>query len=293
MTNDSRLKPAAELAKHNRRFPGESEEYRKARSALLAEEIELRRHIERVAAQRRTLPPGGEVPEDYRFEGEQGPARLSELFGDKQTLVTYNWMFGPERERPCPMCTSLLSALDGEMPDILQRVAFAVVGRSPIERLKAFKKERGWRHLKIYSSAGNDFNRAMRTRSPERRRQCRLQRLHSRRRRDPPFLGRRDGYGERRPRTGPARRAGPDADLDDPRHDARGTRRRLVSEAGVRPVSGVETRQCLPQFSERRVSMAINNVLAGVAVKELALGGSLVRATSWTRHRQSTDARGG
>jgi predicted dithiol-disulfide oxidoreductase (DUF899 family) len=160
MTSDQRLKPATELAKHHRRFPGESEQYRKARTALLAEEIELRRHVERVAAQRRALPPGGEPPEDYRFENERGPARLSELFGDKQTLVTYNWMFGPERERPCPMCMSLLSALDGEMPDILQRVAFAVIGRSPIERLTAFKKERGWRHLKIYSSAGNDFNRA-------------------------------------------------------------------------------------------------------------------------------------
>ncbi len=58
------------------------------------------------------------------------------------------------------MCTSFLSALDGEMPDIVQRVAFAVIGRSPLERLTAFKKERGWRHLKLYSSASNDFNRA-------------------------------------------------------------------------------------------------------------------------------------
>ena len=57
------------------------------------------------------------------------------------------------------MCTSLLSAWDGEMPDIEQRVAFAVVAKSPIERLVAFKKERGWRHLKLYSSAGNSFNR--------------------------------------------------------------------------------------------------------------------------------------
>ena len=160
MTSDQPLKPAEQLAQHDRRFPGESEPYRKARTALLAEEIELRRHIERVAAQRRALPAGGEVPEDYRFEGERGPARLSDMFGGKDTLVTYNWMFGPQRERPCPMCTSLLSALDGEMPDILQRVAFAVIGRSPIERLTAFKKERGWRHLKLFSSAGNDFNRA-------------------------------------------------------------------------------------------------------------------------------------
>jgi len=155
----STLKPARELADLPRRFPGESAEYRKARNELLAEEIELRRHIERVAAQRRALPLGGVVPQDYRFEGEAGPVTLSEMFGTHDTLVTYNWMFGPKRERPCPMCTSLLSAYDGEMPDMLQRVAFAVIARSPIEKLTAFAKERGWRYLRLYSSAGNTFNR--------------------------------------------------------------------------------------------------------------------------------------
>ncbi|EEA04387.1 protein of unknown function DUF899 thioredoxin family protein [Burkholderia sp. H160] len=153
------LKPARELADLPPRFPGESAEYRRARNALLVEEIELRRQIERVAAQRRALPPGGIVPEDYRFDGETGPVTLSQMFGAHDTLVIYNWMFGPRRERPCPMCTSLLSAWDGEMPDILQRVAFAVVARSPIERLVAFKQERGWRHLRLYSSGGNTFNR--------------------------------------------------------------------------------------------------------------------------------------
>jgi predicted dithiol-disulfide oxidoreductase (DUF899 family) len=153
------LKPARELADQPSRFPGESAEYRRARNALLAEEIELRRQIERVAAQRRALPPGGSVPEDYRFDGEAGEVTLSQTFGAHDTLVTYNWMFGPRRERPCPMCTSLLSAWDGEMPDILQRVAFAVIGRSPIDKLVAFKRERGWRHLRLYSSLGNTFNR--------------------------------------------------------------------------------------------------------------------------------------
>jgi predicted dithiol-disulfide oxidoreductase (DUF899 family) len=153
------LRAAADLARLPRRFPGESEAYRQARNALLEQEIELRRHIERVAAQRRALPPGGQVPEDYRFEDERGAITLSQLFGDHDTLVTYNWMFGPQRERPCPMCTSLLSALDGEMSDILQRTAFAVIGRAPVDRLLAFKRERGWRYLPIVSSGGNTFNR--------------------------------------------------------------------------------------------------------------------------------------
>jgi predicted dithiol-disulfide oxidoreductase (DUF899 family) len=153
------LKPARQLVELPPRFPGESAAYRRARNDLLAEEIELRRHIERVAVQRRALPPGGVVPEDYRFDGEAGPVTLSEMFGDHDTLVTYNWMFGPQRARPCPMCTSLLSAYDGEMPDILQRVAFAVIARAPIGKLVAFAKERGWRHLRLYSSGGNTFNR--------------------------------------------------------------------------------------------------------------------------------------
>jgi predicted dithiol-disulfide oxidoreductase (DUF899 family) len=157
MANGPSLQPANELARHQFRYPNESAEYRDARAKLLAEEIELRRQIEKVAKHRRALPQGGEVPQDYEFIGEEGHVRFFNLFGWKDTLITYNFMFRPQRERPCPMCTSLLSALDGEMPDILQRVAFAVIATSPIERLVAFKKERGWRHLKLYSAVGNAF----------------------------------------------------------------------------------------------------------------------------------------
>ncbi|MDB5522358.1 MAG: protein of unknown function thioredoxin family protein [Rhizobium sp.] len=154
------LVPAVELASRNGvRFPNESEDYRRARDALLTEEIELRRHIERVAEQRRKLPPGGAVKQTYQFEGAGGPISFSELFGDKDTLVVYSYMFGPQRERPCPMCTSLLSAWDGEVPDIQQRVALAVVARSPIERLLAFKKERGWHHMPLFSDTTGEFSR--------------------------------------------------------------------------------------------------------------------------------------
>jgi predicted dithiol-disulfide oxidoreductase (DUF899 family) len=158
--NGSTLKPAAELAKASgMRFPNESAEYRRAREALLIEEIELRRHIERVAEQRRALPPGGEVKKNYMFEGEKGPVSFAGLFGDKTTLVIYNYMYGPQREKPCPMCTSLLSSWDGEVPDILQRVALAVVARSPIARLVAVKKERGWHHLPLYQDISGEFSR--------------------------------------------------------------------------------------------------------------------------------------
>src|SRR5450755_243127 len=91
---------------HHLRFPGESAGYRAARNALLDEEMELRRLTERVAAQRRALPAGGAIPEDYQFDGDSGPVNLSALFvPGKDTLAVYSFMYGPERERPCPGCT--------------------------------------------------------------------------------------------------------------------------------------------------------------------------------------------
>ncbi|MGN6571424.1 MAG: DUF899 family protein [Pseudolabrys sp.] len=159
MSGHTALTPAKTLAENCRvRILNESEEYRRARTALLAEEIELRRHIERVAEMRRALPAGAPL-KDYRFIGENGPVNLEGLFGDKQSLVVYTYMYGPQRERPCPMCTSLLSSWDGEANDIMQRVALAVVARSPIERLVAFKKERGWRALRLYSDPSQEFCR--------------------------------------------------------------------------------------------------------------------------------------
>ena len=120
---DAELKPARDMAEAlPTRWPGESEAYRRARTELLAEEIELRRQIQRVAQHRRALPPGP-VAKDYRFLDAEGKEiGLVDLFGRHDTLFTYFWMFGPERERPCPMCTSFVGSLDVPAPDIEQRV---------------------------------------------------------------------------------------------------------------------------------------------------------------------------
>jgi predicted dithiol-disulfide oxidoreductase (DUF899 family) len=114
MADTQTLAPAEQLAETNKmHFPNESAAYRRARNTLLVEEIELRRHIERVASQRRELPPGGQIPRDFEFVSEQGPTRLSELFGNKSTLMIYSMMYGPQRKEPCPMCTSFLSSWNG------------------------------------------------------------------------------------------------------------------------------------------------------------------------------------
>jgi predicted dithiol-disulfide oxidoreductase (DUF899 family) len=160
MPADVQLKPAAELAEASvTRQPGESADYRQARTALLAEEIALRRQIQRVAAQRRALPPGP-VAQAYRLLDEQGrEIGLADLFGRHDTLFTYFWMYGPERQRPCPMCTSFVGALDIPAPDIDQRLSLAIIGRSPVARQLAFARERGWRNLKFYQTVGDDFPR--------------------------------------------------------------------------------------------------------------------------------------
>ena len=145
------------------RYPNESAEYRKARNALLTEEMALRRQIEAVAAQRRALPPGGEVPEDYRFERIRENAmpervEMSKLFGRHRTLILYSFMYGPERDTPCPMCTHLLDSINGGARHVGQRAALYVVAKSPIARLVAWARERGWDHLQFLSTAGNGYD---------------------------------------------------------------------------------------------------------------------------------------
>src|ERR1700722_12305855 len=104
MYDTEELVPAQDLAATNKaHYPNESAEYRAARNELIVEEIELRRHLERVASQRRALPAGGEIPQDFLLASETGLARFSSLFGDKQTLMIYSMMYGPQRKAPCPM----------------------------------------------------------------------------------------------------------------------------------------------------------------------------------------------
>ncbi|HTC51621.1 MAG TPA: DUF899 family protein [Steroidobacteraceae bacterium] len=160
LSNDG-LIPATELAARRRAaFPAESQAYADARQRLLAEEIELRRHLERVSEQRRALPPGPVIQKNYRFTDRNGTDNgLLDLFGAHHTLVTYMWMYGPQRARPCPMCTNFLGPLNANANDISQRAALRILGRSPVERQLAFAKERGWQHLEFVQTLNDDYAR--------------------------------------------------------------------------------------------------------------------------------------
>lgn len=144
-------------------FPNESSDYRAARDRLLQAEIQLRSQVAEVAAQRRELPIGGQAAEDYEFSelrdaGRIRPVRMSELFGPHDSLFLYSFMYGPQAEQPCPMCSSLLDALNGNAPHINQRTSLAVVARSPIERAAEFAEQRGWHNLRLVSSHDNSYN---------------------------------------------------------------------------------------------------------------------------------------
>jgi predicted dithiol-disulfide oxidoreductase (DUF899 family) len=103
-------------------------------------------------------PPN--VFEEAAAQRKPVKVKLSELFAPgKDTLAIYSFMFGPERERPCPGCTHFLDGLDGAVRHTRERFNFAVGAKSPLPRILAFADERGWRHLRLLSTAGNSYDR--------------------------------------------------------------------------------------------------------------------------------------
>jgi len=168
-TRNDDLIPATQLAtKRRATFPGESRAYADARQALLSEEIEVPRHLARVAEQRRALPQGPVIEKNYRFiDATAADKGLLDLFGDHDTLVTYFWMYGPQRARPCPMCTNLLGPLNANAADIKQRASLKILGRSPVERQQAFARERGWTFLDFVQTVGDDYARDVDALTPD------------------------------------------------------------------------------------------------------------------------------
>jgi len=148
---------------HGMRYPGESAQYRQLRDKLLQAELELNAQVQAVAALLRQLPLGGEA-KDYVFEeaGDGGAARkvrLTELFASGQdALLLYSYMYGPRMKSPCPMCTSFLDGLAGSAQHIRQRASLAVAAGSPIARILDVARQRGWRNLRLLSSAGSSYN---------------------------------------------------------------------------------------------------------------------------------------
>ena len=151
-----------------RQYPNETMEYRAARDQLLEAEIELRNNIERVAGMRRQLPPGPPVKQDYPFV--EGPSdlssdtptrtvQLSSLFEDgKDDLIVINYMYGPNDDAPCPMCSMWADGYNAVAPHVERRANLVLVAATDIAHLREIARDRGWENLRLLSSQGTTFN---------------------------------------------------------------------------------------------------------------------------------------
>ena len=146
------------------RYPNESKAYRDARDALLKDEQEVIDKTKAGSAKRRGLPDGGQLKEDYVFqwanEGKVGQrVKLSELFDGKDTLLVYSFMFGPNWDKPCPSCTSLMDGFDRTWYSVAQDAAFAAIAKAPAERINAWARERGWSQIPLLSGYESPFQK--------------------------------------------------------------------------------------------------------------------------------------
>lgn len=144
------------------RYPNESTEYRAARDALLEEENALVERVKALAEKRRQLPLGGKLKEDYLFkranEGSVGQdVRLSELFGDKSTLMLYNFMYGPGWDNPCLSCTSLMDGFDRTAYQVNQDAALCGIAKAPAEKIHDWASSRGWTQIDLLSGYGTTY----------------------------------------------------------------------------------------------------------------------------------------
>ncbi|MDX8034138.1 DUF899 family protein [Lentzea sp. BCCO 10_0856] len=142
---------------------GTDDRHVSARIELAKQERRLRDQIEAVAAARRALPPGPVLGE-YEFveaTAAQDRVRLTDLFGEHETLVVYHLMFAPSDDEACPMCSMWVDGFNGVTPHLTRHTAFVVVAKAPPDRLLEWARRRGWDRLRVLSSHGTSFNEDM------------------------------------------------------------------------------------------------------------------------------------
>jgi predicted dithiol-disulfide oxidoreductase (DUF899 family) len=136
---------------------GTREEWLAARLALLNEEKELTRRSDELARRRQELP-WVRIDKAYRFDTDNGPASLLDLFGGRSQLLVYHFMFGPDYTAGCPSCSSIADGFNGFVIHLANHdVAFSAVSRAPLPKLQAYKRRLGWT-FPWASSHGGDFN---------------------------------------------------------------------------------------------------------------------------------------
>src|SRR5882762_3648209 len=133
------------------------EEWLAARRKLLKEEKELTRRSDELARQRQELP-WVRIDKEYRFETDEGPASLADLFRGRSQLLIYHFMFGPEYTAGCPSCSAIADGFDRSAIHLANHdVTLGAVSRAPLAKLQAYKKRMGW-SFPWASSFNSDFN---------------------------------------------------------------------------------------------------------------------------------------
>jgi predicted dithiol-disulfide oxidoreductase (DUF899 family) len=128
-----------------------------ARLGLLKDEKELTRRSDELARRRQDLP-WVRVDKAYRFETDEGPAALADLFRGRSQLLVYHFMFGPDYKAGCPSCSAIADGFDGFAVHLANHdVMLTAVSRAPLAKLNAYKQRMGWT-FPWASSFGSDFN---------------------------------------------------------------------------------------------------------------------------------------
>jgi predicted dithiol-disulfide oxidoreductase (DUF899 family) len=135
------------------------DEWQAARDELLAEEKELTRRGDELTRKRQALP-WVLVEKDYRFETVDGTKALAELFDGRSQLMLYHFMFGPQFELGCPVCSSITDTLNANAVHLAARdTTLLLSSRAPLERLQAYRQRLGWDDIGWVSTVGDDFHR--------------------------------------------------------------------------------------------------------------------------------------
>lgn len=133
------------------------QEWQAARDELLRQEKEHTRRGDELARQRRELPWLA-IDKEYKFDTDDGPRTLPELFGGRSQLMFYHFMFGPEYEAGCPVNSSIADSVDPLLPHLHARdLTFLLVSQAPLAKLRAYKERMGW-SVPWVSAASTDFN---------------------------------------------------------------------------------------------------------------------------------------
>jgi predicted dithiol-disulfide oxidoreductase (DUF899 family) len=136
---------------------GTREEWLAARLALLKEEKELTHRGDEVARHRQELP-WVRLDKPYRFETDEGPATLADLFRGRSQLLVYHFMFGPDYTAGCPACSAIADGFDRSTVHLAHHdVMFWAISRAPLSKLQAYRRRMGW-SFPWASSKGSDFN---------------------------------------------------------------------------------------------------------------------------------------